>query len=500
MGVFLSGIGLVFLFIAIFILLAMWASRFRKVGPNEVLVIFGRKRAIVDPVTGERKMVGYRLIRGGGAFIWPIVESYKSFSLELITIDIQTPEIYTKQAIPIMIDAVAQIKVKNDEISIGTAVEQFLGKTVTEMAAVAKQTLEGHLRAIIGDLSVEEINTDRDQFARRVQEVSAPDLANMGLCVISFTIQDIKDNVGYLVNLGKPRVAYVKKEAAIAEAEAQRDAQIKASLAKKEGEQARLLAETEIARATRDFETKKAEFTADVNLKKAEADLAYDLQKFKKQQEVKAEEIKVKVVEKERLVDVEEKEILRKEKELIATVKKPAEAKQFEIETLARAEQTRLQTVALGQAEAVKLQGIAQAEVIKATGLAEAEAVKAKGLAQAEIVKAQGLAEAEAMASKAASWSKYTESALVQIIAEKLPDLAREIASPLSKTEKIIIINQGGDGSGAGASKITQDITTIISQLPPVVESLTGVKLTDMIKKVPGLTELTTPAPPKEKK
>ncbi len=462
--------------------LSFWARRYRKVGPNEVLVVFGRRRK--DPVTGQ--VVGYRLIKGGGDFVWPIVESYKSFSMELMTIDIQTPEVYTKQAIPILVDAVAQIKVENTDVAIGTAVEQFLDKSPSEVVEIAKQTMEGHLRAIIGDLSVEEINSDRDSFAQRVQEVAATDLANMGMKVISFTIQDIRDNVGYLVNLGKPQVAKVKRDAAIAEAEAQRDAQIRASQARQEGQKAHFEAEGEVAQSKRDYEMKQAEYTASVNLKKAEADQAYDLQKNKSLKQVRVEEVNVQIASKEKAVELEEKEILRKEKELEASIKKPAAARQFEIETLANAERHRLEATARGQAEAEKAEGFAEAEVIKAKGLAEAEAKKATGLAEAEVIAAKGESEASAMRAKAESWKAYTEAAIVQMFIEKMPDIAKAISEPLAKTDKIVVISQGGDGA-AGAHKITQDVTAIMSQVPPVLESLTGVKISDMIERLPGM-------------
>ncbi|MEQ8188048.1 MAG: SPFH domain-containing protein [Candidatus Eremiobacterota bacterium] len=463
---------------------SFWASRYRKVGPNQVLVIYGRKSR--HPITGQE--IGYRLLKGGGTFVWPVVENYKVFSMELMSIDIQTPEVYTKQAIPILVDAVAQIKVENTDVAIGTAVEQFLDKSPSQMIDIAKQTLEGHLRAIIGDLSVEEINSDRDSFANRVQEVSATDLANMGMKVVSFTIQDIRDNVGYLVNLGKPQVAKVKRDASIAEAQAQRDAQIESAQARKEGQKAHFEAETEIAQSQRDYEMKKAEYSASVNLKKAEADQSYELQKNKSLKQVKIEEVNVQIAAKDRAIELEEKEIARREKELEAGIKKPAAAKQYEIQTLATAEQFRLENTAKGQAEARKATGLAEAEVVKAQGFAQAEAEKAKGMAEAAVIEAQGKAEAEAMQAKADAWRSYTEAAIIQMFIEKMPEIATAIAQPLSKMEKIVVINQGG-ADGAGAHKVTQDITTIMSQVPPVLESLTGVKMSDMLEKLPGLAK-----------
>jgi flotillin len=221
---------------------------------------------------------------------------------------------------------------------------------------------------------------------------------------------------------------------------------------------------------------KVAEYTASVNQKKAEADLAYDLQKFKTNQAVKAEEIAVQVVEKTKQIEVQEKEIARREKELNAGVQKPADAERYRIETLAAAEKYRLQTEAAGEAEATKV-----------TGFAQADANKAKGLADADIIKAQGESTAQAMARKAEAWKQYNEAAIAQMLIEKLPDIARAIAEPLSKTEKIVIINSG-DG-GAGASKVTRDVTQIIAQLPPVIESLTGLKFEEILNRIPNINK-----------
>jgi flotillin len=450
------------------------------VGPNQVLVVSGIKHKVED---GTK--VGFRIVKGGGTFVWPIFEKVDILSLELLTIDVQTPEVYTSKGVPVKVDGVAQIKVKGDDVSIATAAEQFLSKDQQEIIRIAIQTVEGHLRAILGTLTVEEAYSNRDVFAQKVQEVASSDLANMGLTVISFTIRDIRDKTGYLEALGKPRIAQVKRDATIGEAEASRDSIIRSAEANRDGQTAKFGADTKVAEAERDFKMQVAMYTAAVNQKKAEADLAYDLQKFKTNQLVKKEEVQVLVVEKEMSINVQDKEIERKQKELAATVERPADAERYRVETLANAERMRLQTVAVGQADATKATGFAQAEVVQATGLAEAEANKARGLAQADVIKAQGFSEAEANLKKADAWRAYTEAAIAQILIEKLPDIAKAIAEPLSRTEKMVIINAGGPGGGA--AKVTQDVTTIMSQLPAVVEALSGVKLEDLIRQIPGL-------------
>jgi flotillin len=388
--------------------------------------------------------------------------------------------------VPVKVDGVAQTKVKGDDISIRTAAEQFLGKSTDEIRNIATQTLEGHLRAILGTMTVEEIYQNRDAFAQKVQEVAAGDMANMGLNIISFTIRDIRDGQGYLDALGKPRIAQVKRDAIIAQAEADRDSQIRSAQAKQAGQEAQFAADTKIAEAQRDYQSNVAQYQATVNQQKAQADLAYDLQKFKTGQLVKAEEVQVSIIEKQKQIELQQQEIMRKQRELEATVQKPADAERYKVETLANAKKFQLETEAAGAASATKATGFAGADVTRATGMAEAEANKARGLAEASVIEAQGRATAEAMLAKAESFKQYNEAAVIEMIVRVLPEVAGKISEPLSKTEKIVIINSG-NGPGGGASKLTGDVTTIISQLPPVLESLTGVKFEKLLEQVPAL-------------
>jgi len=475
----LENIGLAIIAVAgillvIFVLLGLAASRYKKVGPNQVLVISGRRHTITDPVTGEKERIGFRIVKGGGAIIWPVVERVDVLSLEIMTIDVETPEVYTEQGVPVTVDGVAQIKIKGDEVSIRTAAEQFLSKSATEVKTVAHETLAGHLRAILGTMTVEEIYKDRDAFAQRVQEVSAVDMANMGLEIVSFTIKDIRDDQGYLDALGQARTAEVKRDAAIGQALAARDATIKSAEARQEGETAKFQAETKIAEADKNYSVQKAAYEAEVNRQRAEAELAYTLQQNIINQKVKAEEVQIRVVEKQKQIEVQEQEVRRRERELEATVRKPAEAEQYRIETLANAEKFRTETEATGQAAA-----------IRATGEAEADAKRARGLAEAEVIKAQGIAEAEAMRKKAEAWQEYNQAAIIQQLIDSLPKVAAAIAEPLSRTERIVIINSGGDG--AGASHITRDIADIIAQVPETIEALTGVDVIDTIKNLPAV-------------
>ncbi|MBI5155006.1 flotillin family protein [Candidatus Poribacteria bacterium] len=481
---------IVFVVLVVFLpIVVIFATRYKKVGPNEVLVISGK--------LWRGKGKGYRTIRGGGVFVWPILERVDRISLNIMTLVVRTPEVYTVQGVPVIVDGVAQVKIDSDPASVDTAAEQFLGLSDQEIQTVALETLEGHLRAVLGTLTVEEIYKERDKFAQSVQAIATPDMRNMGMRIVSFTVKNIADKNGYLDALGKPRTAQVKRDAIIGQAEADRDATARSADANQAGQIARLAAETKIAEADRDYRMKVQEYEASVNQKRAEAELAYDIQRNITMQTSKAEEVKIQVVEREKLIDVQEKEIMRRERELDATVRKPAEAERYKIETLAEATSKKLDREAFGEGEAEKKRGFAHADVVRANGLAEAEARKAKGLAEADVIRAQGLAEAEAVKArglaeaeanrkKAEAWKEYNEAAIAQIIIEKLPEIAEKIAAPLAKLDRITVVSTG-DGAATGANKITKDVAQVIASLPPVVESLTGLSVSELIKRVPGV-------------
>jgi flotillin len=403
----------------------------------------------------------------------------------------------TSQGVPVTVDGVAQVKIGSDENAIRTAAIQFLSRTQDQIEHVAHETLAGHLRAILGTLTVEQLYRDREAFAQKVQEVSADDMASMGMEIVSFVIKDISDAEGYLEALGRPRIAQVKRDAAIGEAEADRDAKIRSAQARQEGQAAHYEAETKIAESKKNYEVQQASYQADVNRKMAESELAGTLQQNIEFQKIKAEEVQIEIIEKQKRIEVQEQEVKRKERELDATVRKPAEAERYKTQTLAEARKFQLQTEATGEAEAIRQQGqaeadrdkargLAQADVIKAQGLSEAEADKAKGLAEAEVILSQGLSEAEATHKKADAWREYTQAAIIQQIIDALPEVAAAISSPLSQTERIVVINSGSDG-GAGASKVTQDVANIVSQVPATVEALTGVDLIAALQSLPGL-------------
>jgi len=445
--------------LVLFILIAVFAKRYVKVGPDEALIVSGRKRRLPNG-----NVVGFRIVKGGATFVWPVLEVAKVLSLRIMPLDVNSSAL-SSQGVQISVDGVAQVKVDSSLEAIGTAAEQFLSLKEEEIRRIATQTLEGHLRSIVGNLTVEEINQNRDAFAQKVQELAASDLANMGLKIISFTLREISDKNGYLANLGKAQIARVERDAIIGEAEAKRDADIKSAEAMQAGQTAKYLAETRIAEANMDKEIKTAQYQASINEKKAEADLSYDKKRYIVQQDVEREALQVEIVKKQKEIEIQEQEALRKEKELEATVKKPAEAERYKTEVEAEAARVRR----LKEAEA-------QSYAIKAEGNAKAEAQKAVGLAEAEIIKAKGEAEAAAMIKKAEAYKQFNNAAMTQMIIEKLPEIAAAIAQPLAKTEKIVMI---GD---SGASKLTKDVTNIMAQLPETIKGLTGIDLTNIIK------------------
>lgn len=350
------------IFVVIFVAMAIaYASRVKKVGPNEVLVISGRGEGRRDPEAGHMKS-NFRIVTGGRSFIWPVLERVDNLSLEIITIDVTTPDVPSIQGVPVTVDGVAQVKIGSDENSIRTAAIQFLSKSKDEIEHIAHETLAGHLRAILGTLTVEQLYRDREAFAQKVQEVSGEDMASMGLEIVSFVIKDIGDNEGYLEALGRPRIAQVKRDAAIGEAEASRDATIESAKARQEGESAKFQAETRIAESRKEYEVQQAAYHAESNRKKAESDLAYRLQENITNQTVMAEEVQVEVVSKQKQIEVQTQEALRKEQELDATVRKPAEAERFKMQTLAEAQQYKIQTEATGEAQAILQKGEAQAD------------------------------------------------------------------------------------------------------------------------------------------
>ena len=439
------------------LLILVLALRYRKVGPNEALIIAGGRKRTIAMADGTTQKVGYRYRLGGGVFVWPGMEKVYVLPMDIITVSMRTPEVLTSGGVPIMAEAVAQVKIDSSDETIHRAAEQFLGIGREGIRDVAANVLEGKVREVIGGMSVEEIYRGRQEFSKRVVAAVKEDFHGMGLAMLSFALKDISDTQGYIDALSKPQIAAAKRDAAIAQAETEKESIIKSSMARKEAEVARLQSEAQIAKAQWDNEAKKSESQVFVNAKKAQADFSYELERHRLGQELKKEEAKVKQVEKEEAIKIESLEIARKEKELESSVIKPADARKYQIKAEAEAEEFRIAAEAKGKSEALKLEGLAEADEIRA----------------------KGAAEAEAMLKKAQAWEKYTQAAVLDTYIKALPELAKAVSEPLSKVDKIVIV--GGDKE-LGTTKVTAQVAQILAQMPEVVKSLTGADIREFLK------------------
>jgi flotillin len=469
---------------------AAWliSRNYLKVSPNAVAVLSGRRRKLPDGRT-----VGYRMVKGGAALRIPLLEKVEYLHLNVMTIPLEIKRAYTLKGVPVSVKAVANVKIRGDDTSLQAAAERFLGMTHDQVQKVIFQTLEGHLRSILGTLTVEEVNSDRQSFAQKLTSEAAVDLEKMGIGVDVLTIQEISDEEEYLNALGKRRTAEVKRDATIGEAEAHRDAKIKSAQALQEGERAKFQADAEIAMAQRDFMIRQAQYQAEVETQKARASQAGPLAQASARQAVVAEEVKVDRMRTQELISVQEQEVLRRQKELEATVIKPAEAdRQAAVvraeaakqAAILEAEGRRAALISLAEAELEKLrkEGIGRAAAVEAEGKAEAAKIEAIGLAQAKAIEAQGVAEAAAILRKAEAWKEFNDAARLQTVLEKLPAILQAssgifgaVAAPLGNIDKLVVIDQGngtGDSGGSSLGRLAKTSPTVVFNLLQQLEAL----------------------------
>jgi flotillin len=390
-------------------------------------------------------------VRGGATLRVPVLEQVAYLSLNIISIPLKIQRAYTKEGVPVTVEAVANVKIAGDDVSMRSAAERFLGMTTEQIKGVIFQTLEGHLRAILGTLTVEEINADRQAFAQKMTDEAAQDLKKMGVNIDILTIQQISDEQGYLDALGKKRTAEVKRDAVIGEAQAQRDAMIQSANADQEGKTKRYQADVTIAAAMRDKETKQAEFDAMVQAKRAESSQAGPLSTAVARQKVTEEEVRIEQIRKQQEVAVQEQEAARREKELLATVVRPAEAERQATILKAEGEKQAAITRAEATQKELEFEGAGEAAKIERIGRAEAAKVLAVGEAEAEVVKKKLLAEAEGLQRKAEAWKQFNEAAVLNMVVDKMPELAQAFATQLAGIDKISIIDMGNGHSGGGA-------------------------------------------------
>jgi flotillin len=488
-----------FVLLALFIAAALFSHNYLKVAPNLVAVLSGRKRKLPDG-----RVVGYRMVRGGAALRIPLLEKVDYLSLNVLTIPLEIKRAYTMQGVPVSVKAVANVKIRGDEISLHAAAERFLGMTQGNIQSVIFQTLEGHLRSILGTLTVEEVNSDRQSFAQKLTSEAAADLEKMGLGIDVLTIQEVSDEEDYLNALGKKRTAEVKRDATIGEAEATRDAKIRSAVALQEGERAKFSAEAEIAQAQRDFQIRQAQYQAEVERQKATAAQAGPLAEATAKQAVTAEQVKIDRTRTQEQIAVQQQEVMRKQQELEATVIKPADAERQAVIVRAEAaksaavleaEGKRSALIAMAEAEQEKLrrEGVGRASALEAEGRAEAAKIEAIGLAQAKAIEAQGTAEATAIMKKAEAWKQFNEAARLQTILEKLPAIIESsagvfsaVAAPMGNIDKVVVIDQNGGGAGAaagGMNRIAQTAPTVVFNLLQQLEAL-GINVSSLVEQL----------------
>lgn len=504
-------------FIVFCVLSSMILGMFQKCPPNTALIVFG---------AGMREP---KVVKGGGAIVCPLIASARPLSLEVMTIDVKSAApIITRNGVPVFVEGVAQVKVDGDDDSIKTAAEQFLSKEPHEIMGVAHETLVGHLRGILGTMEVEELIQSTESFSRKVLEITIPDLHKMGLTIVSFTIKEIRDSVGYLEQLGRKRAAETKqladigvaeatratevakanairetqiaqanalRETTIAKAAAERDSRIAQADAAQLGEKAQLENAAKVAEAQRDLQVKQAEYAAEIAQKNAIKDIAGEIIKQQQTQKLIEEQQKVRIVEAQKAVELQAVEVQKRQVQLEAEITKPAEAEQQRTRINAQAEQEKRKILAqadaeaaklraLGEAEALRIRALAEAEAVKATGLAQAEAKKAQGLAEAAIIAAKGDAEAQAMVKRAEAYKMYNDAAIASMIIEKLPQIVESAAQPLSKIGNVTVLSTGGDG--IGGSRLTQEVVNAAAQSLHLVKGLTGIDLAAAFSKHVG--------------
>jgi flotillin len=443
---------------------------YKKAGPDEALIVYGRRKLLGAKVRDEAGEVqSFRIIRGGGTFVFPAWEQGEYLSLKMMTLEIDLKHVYTVQGIPINVKAVAQVKVGSETGRIRRAAEGFLGMNPDQITATIKETVAGHLRGIIGTLTVEELYRDQKRFQERIREEAHVDLEGMGFEFKSFVFQAIQDDQGYLNALGQPQIQEALKNARVATANMDREATLEEETARQQKEQKRFVVDTQVADSEKALSLKQASIKQEVDVANAQAQKAGEM-------EMKVQDIKI-----------AEQEVGRRKLELNATIREQADARKFETEKLADAEQYKVERAAAAERKRREEQALA----MKAEGLAKAAAESAMrrdiGLAEADAIAAKGNAEAEARRKLAEALKLYNDAGLSIEALKVLPEIAAAVAEPLARAGATTIISQGGPGSGTGASKLSEDVIQVMSQLSPIMQQLAGVDLKTFLQDVSRL-------------
>ncbi|MDE7479602.1 MAG: flotillin family protein [Lachnospiraceae bacterium] len=478
----MKGMGtLITVIVVIILLIALLCMGYVKAPPDMAFIISGIKKK-------SKVVIGKASIR------IPFFERLDKLNLRLIPIDVKTSNaVPTADYININVDATVNVKISNQPDKLRLAAENFLNKNTEYIAGVAREVLEGNVREIVGRMRLEEMVSDRQKFAELVKENAEPDLAAMGLDIISFNVQNFVDGNDVIENLGIDNIVKIKKAAAIARAESERDIKVAQAAADKESNDAAVAAQTEIAKKQNELAIKKSELQMEADTKKAMADAAYEIQKEEQRKTIEITTANADIAKQEREIELKQKEVAVKERALEAEVKKQAEAEKYAAQQKADAalyqrqkEAEAQQFEAQREAEAKKAQAEAdryskeqEAQGIRAFGEAEAAAVRAKGVAEAEAIQAKGIAEAEAMEKKAEAYAKYNKAAVAEMMIKVLPDIAGKIAEPLSQIDKITII--GGDGGSNGVEQVAGNVPAVMTKLFESMKETTGIDLANII-------------------
>ena len=436
-----------------------------------ILVLLCWKRVPADKamvITGLKK----RVLVGRGGVQVPFLETSCSISLESVSMTTDITEAPSKQGIFVDIAGTAVVKVDNKPDMILLAVEQFCNgnteRTTQNIRNVVEQILEGKLRGIVSTLTVEQINEDRVAFENSIEDSITSELKAMGLRLMSYTVLKIATQGGYLENRAIPQIAQSKADADIASAERKRDTEVKTAEAIREGEKAKLSAQAEIAQSQRDKTIRTEQYRAEQDKAKADADVAYKLQEIENNKTVAA-----------RQAVLAQKEAIVVEEQLVASVKKPADAEKYKTEVEAEANRVKAIKEAEARAEAMKLEALAKAEARRVEAQAEADAIRARGEAEAEATKAKGIADAEAKDRLAEAMKKYGEAAVVEMVIQQLPEIMGAVSKPMEQIDHITVIDNGGS---EGASKVAKTVSDVASNGFTVLKDLTGVDIAQMMK------------------
>ncbi len=444
------------------IVLAILLSGYVKASPDTAYIISGmRKRPKV-------------LIGRAGIKI-PFFEKKDELNLQLIPINVKTSSaVPTADYINISVDAAVNVKIGDKEERLQLAAQNFLNKKVEYIAQVAREVLEGNMREIVGKMNLEEMVSDRQKFATLVKESAEPDLAAMGLDIVSFNVQNFVDGNGVIENLGVDNIVKIQKNAAISRAESEKDIAMAQAIAQKQANDAQVNAKTEIAIRNNDLAIKQAELKKEADAKKAEADAAYQIQQEEQRKTIEVTTANANIAKQEKEIMLKQKEAEVMEQALDAQVKKKAEADKFARQQLADAELYERQR----DAEAKKYEAQQEAEALKAQAEAdkyakeqEAAGIRTKGLAEAEAIRAKAVAEAEGIEKKAEAMTKMGEAAVLEMYFKALPEVVRNAAEPLTKVDKITMY---GDGNSA---KLMKDVMNTLNQVTDGLKESTGVDL-----------------------